>query len=39
MDIKQIVIVGAGQMGNGIAHVPALAGYVATLIDINKEAS
>ena len=27
MDIRTIGIVGAGQMGNGIAHVTALAGY------------
>ena len=27
MDIRKIGIVGAGQMGNGIAHVCALAGY------------
>ena len=27
MDVKTIGIVGAGQMGNGIAHVFALAGY------------
>ena len=27
MDIQTIGIVGAGQMGNGIAHVMALAGY------------
>ena len=27
MEIRSIGIIGAGQMGNGIAHVMALAGY------------
>ena len=38
MDIRTIGIVGAGQMGNGIAHVMALAGYDVLLNDISKEA-
>jgi 3-hydroxybutyryl-CoA dehydrogenase len=38
MDIKTIGIVGAGQMGNGIAHVMALAGYEVALNDISGEA-
>lgn len=38
MDIKRIGVVGAGQMGNGIAHVMALAGYDVLLNDINGEA-
>jgi len=38
MDIKTIGIVGAGQMGNGIAHVMALAGYEVALNDISAEA-
>ena len=38
MDIKTIGIVGAGQMGNGIAHVMALSGYQVLLNDINQEA-
>ncbi|CTQ50074.1 3-hydroxybutyryl-CoA dehydrogenase [Jannaschia donghaensis] len=38
MDIKSIGIVGAGQMGNGIAHVSALAGYDVTLTDVNADA-
>ena len=38
MDIGSIGIVGAGQMGNGIAHVCALAGYDVTLTDVRKEA-
>lgn len=38
MDIKTIGIVGAGQMGNGIAHVMALAGYDILLNDIHQDA-
>ncbi|WP_187429096.1 putative 3-hydroxybutyryl-CoA dehydrogenase [Roseobacter fucihabitans] len=38
MDIKTIGIVGAGQMGNGIAHVMALAGYDIVLNDISQDA-
>lgn len=38
MDIKAIGIVGAGQMGNGIAHVMSLAGYDVLLNDISQEA-
>ena len=34
-DIKNVVIIGAGQMGCGIAHVFALAGYRVLLNDIN----
>lgn len=37
MDNKTISIVGAGTMGNGIAHVFALHGYKVNLIDLNKE--
>ncbi|WP_341896603.1 3-hydroxybutyryl-CoA dehydrogenase [Ferrovibrio terrae] len=33
--IKTIGVIGAGQMGNGIAHVCALAGYEVVLQDIN----
>src|SRR5262245_56945642 len=36
--IKSVGIIGAGQMGNGIAHVVALAGYDVTLNDLKKEA-
>ncbi|MCX7355085.1 MAG: 3-hydroxybutyryl-CoA dehydrogenase [Alphaproteobacteria bacterium] len=36
--IKKIGIVGAGQMGNGIAHVCALSGYDVVLVDVKKEA-
>ena len=37
MMIKKIGVVGAGQMGNGIAHVCALAGFEVALIDIKQE--
>jgi 3-hydroxybutyryl-CoA dehydrogenase len=37
MDIQSVGIVGAGQMGNGIAHVFALAGYDVLLNDISAE--
>lgn len=36
-DIKKVGVVGAGQMGNGIAHVFALAGYEVLLHDIAPE--
>lgn len=35
--IKKVGIIGAGQMGNGIAHVIALAGYNVALNDLKKE--
>ena len=35
---ERIVVVGAGQMGNGIAHVFAQAGYPVTMIDVSREA-
>ena len=38
MEIATIGIVGAGQMGNGIAHVCALAGYDVILNDISDDA-
>lgn len=38
MEISRIGIVGAGQMGNGIAHVLAQAGYDVLLNDITQEA-
>ena len=37
-DIKKIGIIGAGQMGHGIAHVCALAGLDVILTDTNAEA-
>ena len=38
MGIDRIGVVGAGQMGNGIAHVCALAGYDVLMTDIREEA-
>jgi len=38
MEVKKVGIVGAGQMGNGIAHVFALAGFDVALNDISPEA-
>jgi len=35
--IKTVGIIGAGQMGNGIAHVVALAGYDVVLYDVKRE--
>ncbi len=34
-DVKQVAVVGAGTMGNGIAHVFAQSGYEVTLIDLE----
>ena len=38
MKIEKVGVIGAGQMGVGIAHVCALAGYDVVLEDINPEA-
>ncbi|WP_296427669.1 3-hydroxybutyryl-CoA dehydrogenase [Yoonia sp.] len=38
MAIESVGIVGAGQMGNGIAHVFALAGYEVLMTDVNADA-
>ena len=38
MKVNSIGVVGAGQMGNGIAHVMALAGYDVVLNDISEDA-
>jgi 3-hydroxybutyryl-CoA dehydrogenase len=38
MSIQRVGIIGAGQMGNGIAHVFALAGYEVIMNDINADA-
>jgi 3-hydroxybutyryl-CoA dehydrogenase len=35
--IQQIVVLGGGQMGNGIAHVCAQAGYTVTVVDISAK--
>ncbi|WP_020590938.1 3-hydroxybutyryl-CoA dehydrogenase [Kiloniella laminariae] len=36
-EIKTVGIIGAGQMGSGIAHVCALAGYDVHMVDISQE--
>ncbi|MEX2298044.1 MAG: 3-hydroxybutyryl-CoA dehydrogenase [Dongiaceae bacterium] len=36
MEIKTVGVIGAGQMGNGIAHVAALAGCDVRLVDIDS---
>ena len=38
MEIQKIGVIGAGQMGNGIAHVLAVAGYDVILNDISEDA-
>ena len=38
MEIEKVGVIGAGQMGNGIAHVMALAEYEVQLTDISKDA-
>ncbi|WP_371225969.1 3-hydroxybutyryl-CoA dehydrogenase [Roseovarius sp. 2305UL8-3] len=38
MEIQKIGVIGAGQMGNGIAHVLSAAGYDVLLTDISQEA-
>jgi 3-hydroxybutyryl-CoA dehydrogenase len=37
LNLQTVTVIGAGTMGNGIAHVFALAGYPVNLIDINQE--
>ena len=37
MSIERIGVIGAGQMGSGIAHVLSLAGYDVVLEDVNAE--
>jgi len=36
--MKNIAVIGAGTMGNGIAHVFAQNGYQVNLIDISQDA-
>lgn len=36
-DIKNVVVVGAGTMGNGIAHTFAQNGYSTTMVDVKQE--
>src|SRR5579871_4584241 len=35
--IKKVGVIGAGQMGNGIAHVAALAGFDVVLNDVSAD--
>jgi 3-hydroxybutyryl-CoA dehydrogenase len=37
IDIRKVGVIGAGQMGNGIAHVAALAGHDVVMYDINSD--
>ena len=37
MEIKKVMVVGAGQMGSGIAQVCAQAGYQVFLNDVKDE--
>lgn len=37
MEVKKIGVVGAGTMGNGIAHVAAMNGYDVVMIDVKDE--
>src|ERR1039458_10208359 len=37
VDIKTVGVIGAGQMGSGIAHVCALAGYEVRLNNLSRE--
>ena len=36
--MKNITVIGAGSMGNGIAHVFAMKGFKVALVDISQEA-
>src|SRR5580692_8586371 len=38
VEISRIGVIGGGQMGNGIAHVCALAGLPVVLLDVKAEA-
>ncbi|HEX6925984.1 MAG TPA: 3-hydroxybutyryl-CoA dehydrogenase [Longimicrobiaceae bacterium] len=37
-EVRRVAVIGAGTMGNGIAHVFALRGYDVRMIDVQKEA-
>ncbi len=36
MNLQNVLVVGAGTMGNGIAHVFAQSGFAVTLVDVNE---
>jgi 3-hydroxybutyryl-CoA dehydrogenase len=38
MDVKKIVVIGAGTMGNGIAQTAAVSGFDVTMTDIDQKA-
>ena len=38
MTVSTVGVIGAGQMGNGIAHVMSLAGYEVYMNDVNPAA-
>jgi 3-hydroxybutyryl-CoA dehydrogenase len=38
MDIRTVGVIGAGQMGSGIAQVFAVAGFAVVLTDISEDA-
>ena len=37
MTIRKVGVIGAGQMGNGIAHVVALSGFDVLLNDVSRD--
>jgi 3-hydroxyacyl-CoA dehydrogenase len=37
MEIKNIIVIGAGLMGHNIAQIALMAGYKVTLVDIKEE--
>ncbi|MDI7253109.1 MAG: 3-hydroxyacyl-CoA dehydrogenase NAD-binding domain-containing protein, partial [Actinomycetota bacterium] len=37
MEIRQVFVLGAGFMGNGIAQVASFAGYPVTMCDVSEE--
>ena len=38
MEIKKVSVIGAGTMGNGIAHVFAMKGFSVKLVDVSQAA-